>query len=464
MKKENRSQKMRIVGVLGAMIAASTLFAQTATRLQVLVTSDRAKAEQAVKQLDGAGAGPAEVRQVDRVFKVVTRSYGSLAEANFAKPAIKGRGFPDAFAVSDEQVKDRGLTGESKAPLEKLSVTSQLSFDQAKFDFTVAAPPRRFGQSTPELEALDNESAPESKLLEKAMARHGKDKADVAIGALEAFARRFANSPDAPRAMLMKGYWLDAKGDSAAAYAQFELVAASCAGKPEAGEATLRMGYLLIRQSRHGDALQKFYSVAAGNIPASEDVRVEAILRTAALYHRGRDLDAAMQAYDVIAKGASSREARAFAEMQQAALTLEKAWNSKATFSQARKKCDDVVKHYPGANKSIRATAALMALETLAYEGQHEEILKREKDFLNEFENTEEATLGFYWLAKARYETGDAEGAAGILDTFISAKMTSSKRFKDVEVLSQARRLAAKANEKLGNREKAKALLDMNRQ
>jgi TolA-binding protein len=280
------------------------------------------------------------------------------------------------------------------------------------------------------------------------------------MAAFDAFCQRFPASPQVAQAKLKKAYWLVKKGDVQAAEAQFERVAAEHAGQAEAGEATLRLGYLLLRQEKEAQALSCFYSVAAAKVKASEEVRVEAILRTAALYHRGHDLDAAMQAYDVIAQGATSAEARAFAEMQQAGLWLEKAWNQKASFGQARAKCDQVLERYPQANKAIRATAAVMALETLAYERDFPGMLKREKAFLDEFAQTEESTLAFYWLAKARLETGDAQGAAGILESLMAARFDTAKRFKYVEVNSQARRLAARAYEKLGDKAKAQALLE----
>lgn len=459
--KRNTSATLKLTVTVVVLIVASSVYAQSLTRLQVLATSDRQKADSAAQQLDSLGAGPAQVREVDNLFKVVTRCYASLAEANFAKSALKGAGFMDAFAVAEEQPTATADPRKNSAgELEKFpSVTTQLAFEQSKFDFTIATPPKRSQLITPELEGLDNQKATEQQLLAKAMGFHKKQHAESAIVAFEAFLQRFPDSSSAAQAGLMKGYWLVDKGDVSEAYAQFQQVAERYAGKTEAGEAVLRMAYLLVRMQRDGEALQRFYSVAAGKITATEPVRVEAILRTAALYHRGHDLDAAMQAYGVIVEGASSSEARAFAEMQQAGLLLEKAWSSKATFAGARAKCDEVLTRYRNANKAIRATAALMAFETLAYEGKYEEVLKREQAFLDEFANTEEATLAFYWLAKARYETGDAKGAAAILDSLVTAELPSEKRFKHVEVNSQARRLAARAYEKLGDKAKAKAML-----
>src|SRR5690606_32518710 len=147
---------------------------------------------------------------------------------------------------------------------------------------------------------------------------------------------------------------------------------------------------------------------------SADDVRAEAVLRTAALFHRGKDLDSAKACYEVVLQSFKDSTIRSFAQVHLAGLTLEQAWNSKATFEEARLQCDKVLAQYPDAPSAIRATAALMALVTLCYAGKDDEVLSREETVLRESNGTAEAPLVNYWIAKAYMETGDYEKAASL--------------------------------------------------
>lgn len=209
----------------------------------------------------------------------------------------------------------------------------------------------------------------------------------------------------------------------------------------------------------YGTALRQFNSVASGEVPAEPDVRLEAMLRSAALFHKGKDRQSAATYYEAISKGTQDPTIRTFAEMQVAGLTLEMAWNGKATFADARRKCDALLNLDQDAPKAVRATAAIMALETLAYEKNFDAIIQRESATMKLTDGTAEAPLAYYWLAKAHLETSDPQGAADILETVIDADFQTNKRFGGIDVNVQSRQLAAKAYRMLGQTAKAEAIL-----
>jgi TolA-binding protein len=439
------------------LLVATVALAQTPTRLQVASTKYQDRAGELATKIDALGYGPAAVQNDGGTLKVVTRVFPSHAEASFVKPALAGAGFHDAFCVAETE-EDSQTAVFSDIP----SVTQGARFTGLQLDFhPKPAPATPRPALTEELKALDNNAASKADLFRKAMAFRLRSQADDALAAFEAFIQRFSNSSNAAKAKLMRGYWLIEKGEDAAAKHQFEIVADEHAGRPEAGEAQLRVGYLLIRANApEGETLQQFLTVAKGDVAATDEVRCEAMLRCAALYHRGKDLKTAEAAYRHIEQFADGDpEVQAFAKMQRAGIAMEKAWNGKATFAQARQACDELLAQHPEVNKQTRATAALMAMETLCYEKTFAPVLERGSAFLAEFNDTPEAPLAYYWIAKARMETGDNAGAAQLLDAVIEADFDTKSRFKHADIAPAARRLATKVHEKLGNPEKAQAIL-----
>lgn len=423
----------------------------------------RWKARALAAKLDAIHAGPAEVRADKSLFKVVTRVYPSLGDANLAKPYIVGNGFADAYAVSEFQPEKAAATNIVAKPFGDAvpSVASLGTFNQDMFDFVVTKSKLKSTGITPALEAVDNEQASDGALFQKAFSYQG----DVlqgprAISALDAYIKRFPGSSRVVEAKLKRAYWFVSIGDISGAKAAFSEIAEKFPDTQAAGEASLRLGYLHIREQDYAGALRLFHSVAAGEIPASADVRAEAMLRTAALFHRGKDLPAADKCYEAILAISTDPELRAFADVHRAGIKLEMAWNGKATFEQARVMCDEILKTHRTAPKAIRATAALMALETLAYEQKYPEMIKREPRAMAEMAETVEASLGMYWIAKARFETGDFKRASEILETLINTPPTTEKRFKNVDLSPQARRLASKVYEKLGDTAKAQKVMD----
>lgn len=374
-------------------------------------------------------------------------------------------GFEGAFAVSEPQPKSAGAAAAATAVFGDVGASVK-NLEGRAFEFATAgvkhppAPPAAPG-AIEALRALNDATAPETELLHKAArAFTAKEDAPKALAAADAFLRRFPQSDKAPAVKMMRAHWLLKSDDAAGARAQFEAVAAAHADRPEGGEAHLRCAYLMVREKApDAEVLQRFHRVASAQMAASPEVRLEAMLRCAALYHRGRDLDTAEAAYAVIEQTAADAETQAFARMQRAGLLLEKAHNGKATYGDARAACDDVAVRFPEAAKSTRATAALMAIETLAYERRYADVLTRANAFLAQFDDTEEAPLVYYWTGKAYLETGEAELALKVLDALIAAEFPTAKRFQYVDVVGAARRLAARAHESLGRPEKAYALL-----
>lgn len=414
-------------------------------RLQAIATADAAKAEAVASSLNRLGAGPAIIQNVNGISKVLTKAYASVAEANFAKPALRGSGYLDVFAVVTEDARGSGeVFGEVP------SIVTDATFDQMKNDFILAKPLRSGDKITTTQELLDDNVIPELVLYEKCMAYWKKSHAGAAIESLQTFISRFPDSQEVAKIKLMRAYWLMELSNLHGARQQLVAVTTEHSTQVESGEAELRLGYLQIRDRAYAEALRTFHGLASGNLPSAPEVRVEAMLRTAALFHRGKDGDKADQCYAAIEQVIAHPDAKAFAAMQRTGLALERAWSGKGTLQQARKLGETMLMNFPGAPKSVRATASLMVIETMCYQKEFQAVVNMEPSVMDEVRGTREACLAYYWLAKARFETGDTTGSLAILAPLISANLPSEERFQLVRVTPQAQKLAARAYERLG--------------
>lgn len=441
----NRTKHLTLV--VGLLTVATLGMGQSKTRLQVCSTSQRQTADTVAQKLDSLGYGPAEVRQAGNAYKVVTKAYDSAAEANLAKPYLKGAGFMDAWAVADsassEPVSEKTVFG----PAEAIPTSLALGAAQIEIDRSLK-PAQSKPEISPELRSLDNQSASEEQMLKKIEAFSQAKDADQALGAIDAFTRRFQHSQKLAAVKLKRGYWLVNKADEKSALEQFESVAREHPDKAEAGEAELRCGYLELRMKKPAaQTLKRFEKVAHGKVACTPQVRLDAMMRCAALYHRAKDLDLAEAAYLAISGASSDPEVKAYAQVQLAAITLEKAWNGKASFAQARQLGDDVVAKYPQVNKHTLATAALISVETLAYEKNYAKVMEREAAYIQQFSQSEELQLAYYWFALAHLETGDLASAKAIAQTLVSASFPTQERFKLVDVTTSARKLMKRIEE-----------------
>lgn len=72
---------------------------------------------------------------------------------------------------------------------------------------------------------------------------------------------------------------------------------------------------------------------------------------------------------------------------------------------------------------------------------------------------TREAWFGYYWIAKARLETGELASATQILEAILGADFPAHERFGQVDFGAAVRQLAARAYIKAGDPTKAEAVL-----
>ena len=433
------------VSVIFIMLFALSVSAQTPTSIQVLYTSDKAKAEAVAEKINKLGYGPAEIRDNSGGFKVLTRTYESYGEANFYKLRIRKAGFPDAFSVK-QQVESKGLVFGDPPSVSKSSELKQL-----RIDFQTLKKPIERPEMTDELRKLDISKADEKTLFQRALAFSKNNEADSAIETINAFITRFPGSEKTPKAKLMKAYWLLKTDNTQSARDQFEAITRDHAGAPEAGEAHLRCAYLMLLNKRPDPyVLKRFLKIARGEVPAEKEVRLEAMLRCAALYYRMKDLDTSAAAYMAIENATRDSELRAFARMQRGAIMLEKAYNGKVPYSESRRLCDGVLKEFPDANKQTRSTSALMLIETLCHEEKYEEVVLRSDEFFDEFLNLEEAPIAHYWIAKAYHKTGNNGLALGLLNDIVAEDGKTEKRFKFLNVNRAARRLQSDIRKQSG--------------
>lgn len=433
-----------VVILIGCMMG--NVYAQTPTRLQVAAVGEKEKAVSVANELDNMGFGPAEILSAGSLFKVLTRTYDSYAEANFAKQKIRALGFKDAFAIQEVSGNNSPIMG---APIAN---EKSINSGRVKIDFHKKDNVTDSSRNVPDhIKKINNNLADELDLFNKAVALYQTNDADEAIGVLDAFIKRFPDAGKLSQAKSMRGHWLLKNNDLAGAKKQFEEIAIQHPDKPEAGEAILRCGYIMILEKQDdSDILKKFLSVARGEIKADDNVRIEAMMRCAALYHKGKDLDTAEAAYKAIEDATKDIELQSFAQMQRAGILLEKAYNGKIPYYQARQICDDLLRRFPKADIQTRSTAALMAIESLSREGNYQEVLKRADRFINDFSETPEAPVGLYWIANAYLETGNPQKASDLLEEVINTKVNVNERFKIMELLENAKKKLDKANKMIG--------------
>jgi TolA-binding protein len=412
--------------------------------VQVVATSDKAKAEKVSTQINEAGAGPAHVQNSAEIYKVLSKPYDSLAEANFAKAKLRGAGFLDAFCVTQSE-SSMPNAGAHDFP----SIVSQAAFLQAQADFGARKRIRTAPKITDQQLLINDATAGEVELSGKAFGFWKKQQAQQAISAFRMLIERFPQSPKIPAARLMLAYWLLEAANVAAAETEFEKVVVEFPDRPESGEARLRLAYINLRNHKDGEALKLFRELATTVSGITPDVQAEAALRTAALYHRGKDLVTSDQWYAAIEQKISDPETQAFAAMQRCGISLELAWNGKRTFDSVRTQCKAVLISYPGAAKETRATAAVMMLETLCYQQRFQEAVSLEPIVLPDTAGSASGALASYWLAKAHFEIGEASKASQILQGIIAENKDSQARFDRIQVVPQAKLLAAKINEQL---------------
>ena len=444
-----------IVAIALLVIISLPVSAQTPTRIQVLFTPNISEAESMVAKINNMGYGPGEIRAVEGGYKVLTCLYDSYAEANFAKSKLKGMGYTDAFSVREESKSKQNVIGNPE------SVIASKDFTRLPIDFETSKRVINRPEMTDELYSVDNNLASEEVLFRKCRAFSDAEEADKALDCIAAFLRRFPDSSNIARVEIIQAYWYLKKGDRKTALEKFKEVAEKYTDKTESGEANLRCAYLMRKAGEPIEkVLQRFKLVAAGEVPSEPDVRVDAMLRCAALYHKGRDIDTAEEVYKAIEKITPDPEVKAFAQMHRAGILMEKAWNDKGTFADCRNLCDDLLARYPKVNKQTRATAALMAMESLCYEDNYKGAVLRAGDFMEEFGDVKETPLGYYWIAKAYLETGNTELAVKILEDLIGADINIEDRFKYLNLTRSARKLASRAYTEIGDIDKANKVLE----
>jgi TolA-binding protein len=454
--KTNRCKLSALICVY--LIIVSSVFAQSSTRIQVMYTSDNAKAESISQKLDALGYGPAKISKSNNGFKVLSRTYNSYDEVSNKKVELEKAGFKGAFIVSDSPQKQQFNIKDEVFGLKSVIETGEMK--KMRIDFQTKKKPFKRPEMTDFLRNLDAEKAGEKDLFTKSMAFRKRSDVNNAIKSFDAYIRRFPKSEDTPKAKMMRGYWILEKKNWKKAMAQFEAIAKEYPENQIAGEAHLRCAYImLLERCSVSDVLRRFLKVAKSEVPSEPEIRIEAMIRCAALYYKMRNLDTAEAAYLAIEKAATDPEVQSFALMQRAGIVLEKGYNGEIPYSESRALCDEVIKKYPGVNKQTRATAALMAIESLCREKNYEEVVNRADIFFNELLDTPESPLAHFWIAKAYRKTGNPKLAAELLEDVITNKKKAKKRFRHIALEEKSRKLASKVYEEIGNKKRAKSIL-----
>ncbi len=453
---------------LAAMFMSASIAFAGPTRLQVFVTGDAGKAKSLVTQLNDNGFGPAvaEASADGKLHRVYTMTYGSLAEANFAKSKLAAIGFSDAFADEvkgaspADSSRTGGLTG---VDVDRKSLGLSLSGSQSN-----QAKRNETGAKALDLKQVQKRRAEllniDKALLGKKVMQYYRAKdLDGTVAAIDYYIEVLPTGKWVPDFKLMKAnILLDI--DVALATAQYSDIIQNHADNPAAGDAALRMAYLELKPGgSESDALALFRGIASGDVEARPETQLEALMRLGAMYQRGRDRDNALATFQEAEGVASDPEVKAYASLQQAGLLLEKSWNGTATFAQAQAVCDSIPNKYPDVASDVLATASLMGIECSVYTKNYNDALKRGEKFRSEFSNTAESILVDYWVAKSKLESGRTAEAATEFEELTQGNVDVSSRFRRLDVRTRAFSEAITANERLGRIEKAAELRQLSR-
>lgn len=440
---------LRIVSLLLVCICSNGI-ALSGTKIQVFATKDKQNADRTAQKVDELDLGPATVEYDGQLYKIATREFSTLAEANLNRPRLFSGGFTDVFAVTS----NTGGSAVKNHLADLPSIAAATSINAQAFDFEIHYSPLPL-KTVINLQKNNNRSQQDSEFLSVLNTLHNNP--TEAAQELQKFINRSVDPNQKAIAELKRAYWL-VKVDNMKAHEAFSIVAIKYPRMSASGEATLRMAYLKLRENNAYGAFADFRAVATGGVTAEPEVKLEAILRLAALCHRGRDLGNAAYWYSVAEQSASDVNIVAFCEMQRIGIKMETAWNDRASFDDVKLMCEQVLAERAKADRSIRATVAVMLIETLMYQNKHDEVIKAQGRLVKELHGTTEGYLGYYWLAKAHMEKGNFHVAANLFDIIVADMPTVEQRFKDIHFLPKVAQVASEAYEKCGRSADAKTL------
>lgn len=227
----------------------------------------------------------------------------------------------------------------------------------------------------PELLSASVENLQKNELLAVGL---GCSDESLALPALELFVSLYPGDVESHRARLRLARILG-RSDFARADVLLNDVMSSGTVK-QVGAARLLSAYSHYYRKDYAGAYDRFR--AAANDPDHvPTLRRDAMRRAAAIAHKLHRYPEAWLAFQKIEEAAANDADSAEARMQRAGLAVELVGRGKCRWEEARALCASVLA-LPAASRGVRATAALMHLETYYHENRLQEALKETIAFL----------------------------------------------------------------------------------
>lgn len=196
----------------------------------------------------------------------------------------------------------------------------------------------------------------------------------------------------------------------------------------EAGEAKVLKAYITFREGKKKEAGNEFCDLANDlSIPAH--YRLEGMRRKARIAHSTRDSHTAWLAYKQIRDSVEDPAERAETKKQMVGLAFELVGSGIGSWEEVRSQCDEVLND-PTAPEDVKATTALMLLETYFHDEDYSEAVSRTDKFLGEYEKyTRENGVALYVKGISLYRSGDKESAKKVLDQLYHTDLSEADRF-----------------------------------
>ncbi len=455
---------MVVLGVL----AISQLMAQETKkicRIQVFATKDRPQADSYAQQLISQGYSPVVVRQRDKWWEVKVGEFKNYADTLYLKNAMRKGAFPDAF-ISKDDVTSPGASIISLSaqelkiePLFKDAIKKQWKPVTTKLlvGTEMATVQYQRPQVSPEILRADNNTLSEQDLFNKALSYSRKAEAEQAKSALQAFLQRFPRSERVPRVKLHLAYWTFKDSTDAEAEQKFKEVKQGYPNREEAGEAALRIGYIKLRNKDKDSALREFEEVARGLVKASDEVRLEAMLRCAKMYHASNERVRALQAYRECAEITDRTAFDPNVHLEIAGLYMEIARSGAGSLDDCIEECDRVLACEDGPITAL-ATALQMKAESYYFKQDYDQSIAIANEVLKKYNSVRPMAMlaqfyaGMSLLAKDHYYEA-AEAYNRVVERFSdadnlpgnnlrsAAKIYQAKAFIKLRMLDRARKL-----------------------
>ena len=358
-------------------------------RIQVYANQDKAAVESFGQQLVSQNYAPVVVRQQGEWWKVKIGEFRTYADALYYKKALRSGAFYDAFISKDELTSPvssvMSLTSQNLKiePLFKDAIARQwkpitsTSLMGTELSTLQYQPP----VVSAAILAADNTTLSEDDLYNKALSYSQKEDSGKAKETLLTFLQRFPASEKVADAKLRLAYWNLKVGADTEAENAFLEVKQNHAQQEEAGEAALRIGYLKLRNKDKAAALSEFEAVAQGEITASDETRLEAMIRCAKIYHAAKDRVKALQAFRECAEVADRTRYDSTTHLAIAGLYMELARSGVGTLDDCISECNTILSVIDLPN-NIKATAMQMKAECFYFQKDYDRALSQAKEIL----------------------------------------------------------------------------------